>query len=77
MQDGLTEGLDAGNVIVMKPSRITLQSGIEIEKASAPCVVIFDELDSLAKLKSGDGGAGEAILSQLFADRKRRYGKFF
>ena len=34
-------------------------------KASAPCVVIFDELDALAKLKSGEGGAGETILSQL------------
>jgi transitional endoplasmic reticulum ATPase len=37
-------------------------------KASAPCVVIFDELDALAKLKSGEGGAGETILSQLLTE---------
>ncbi|MHA7646852.1 CDC48 family AAA ATPase [Nitrosopumilus sp. S4] len=37
-------------------------------KASSPCVVIFDELDSLAKYKSGDGGVGETILSQLLTE---------
>jgi transitional endoplasmic reticulum ATPase len=37
-------------------------------KASAPCVVIFDELDALAKLKSGEGGVGETILSQLLTE---------
>ena len=37
-------------------------------KASSPCVVIFDELDALAKLKSGEGGAGETILSQLLTE---------
>ena len=37
-------------------------------KASSPCVVIFDELDSLAKSKSGEGGAGETILSQLLTE---------
>ena len=38
-------------------------------KASSPCVVIFDELDSLARHKSGDeGGIGETILSQLLTE---------
>jgi len=38
-------------------------------KASSPCVVIFDELDSLARYKSGEmGGVGETILSQLLTE---------
>ena len=37
-------------------------------KASSPCVVIFDELDSLARIKSGEGGVGENILSQLLTE---------
>ena len=37
-------------------------------KASSPCVVIFDELDSLARYKSNEGGAGETILSQLLTE---------
>jgi transitional endoplasmic reticulum ATPase len=37
-------------------------------KASSPCVVIFDELDSLARLKSGEGGIGETVLSQLLTE---------
>ena len=37
-------------------------------KSSSPCVVIFDELDSIAKYKSGQGGANETILSQLLTE---------
>ena len=38
-------------------------------KASSPCVVIFDELDSLARYKSGEsGGSSETILSQLLTE---------
>jgi len=38
-------------------------------KASAPCVVIFDELDSLAKPRTGEeSGVGETILSQLLIE---------
>jgi transitional endoplasmic reticulum ATPase len=37
-------------------------------KASSPCVVIFDELDSLAKYKSGEGGVSETVLSQLLTE---------
>ncbi len=37
-------------------------------KAAAPCVVIFDELDSLARSKSGEGGASETVLSQLLTE---------
>ena len=38
-------------------------------KASSPCVVIFDELDSLARYKTGDmDGVGETILSQLLTE---------
>ena len=37
-------------------------------KTSSPCVVIFDELDSLARFKAGEGGVGETILSQLLTE---------
>ena len=37
-------------------------------KASSPCVVIFDELDSLARYRSGEGGIGETVLSQLLTE---------
>ena len=38
-------------------------------KTSSPCVIIFDELDSLARLKSGEeSGVGETILSQLLTE---------
>jgi len=37
-------------------------------KASSPCVVIFDELDSLVRSKSGEGGVSETILSQLLTE---------
>ena len=38
-------------------------------KASSPCIVIFDELDSLVRAKSGeDGGVGERLLSQLLTE---------
>ncbi|MCH8975813.1 MAG: CDC48 family AAA ATPase, partial [Thaumarchaeota archaeon] len=37
-------------------------------KASSPCVVIFDELDSLARYKSNEEAVGETILSQLLTE---------
>ena len=37
-------------------------------KTSSPCVIIFDELDSLVRHKSGEGGIGETILSQLLTE---------
>ncbi|MGI0009405.1 MAG: CDC48 family AAA ATPase [Nitrosopumilaceae archaeon] len=38
-------------------------------KASSPCIVIFDELDSFARTKSGeDSGVGERLLSQLLTE---------
>ena len=37
-------------------------------KAASPCVVIFDELDSLARSKSGEGISGETLLSQLLTE---------
>jgi transitional endoplasmic reticulum ATPase len=38
-------------------------------KTSAPCIVIFDEMDSLARMKSGEeGGIGQTILSQLLTE---------
>ncbi len=37
-------------------------------KAAAPCVVIFDELDSIARYKSGEGGTSENVLSQLLTE---------
>ena len=37
-------------------------------KSSSPCVVIFDELDSLVRSKSGEGGVSETVLSQLLTE---------
>ena len=38
-------------------------------KASAPCVIIFDELDSLAKFKTSENGVhGDTILSQMLTE---------
>jgi len=37
-------------------------------KAASPCVVIFDELDSLVRAKSGEGGVSETVLSQLLTE---------
>ena len=39
-------------------------------KTSSPCVIIFDELDSLARFKAGDDGGGisETVLSQLLTE---------
>ena len=37
-------------------------------KASSPCVIIFDELDSLARYKSGEGGVSETVLSQILTE---------
>ena len=38
-------------------------------KTSSPCIIIFDELDSLARSKSSEeGGIGERLLSQLLIE---------
>ena len=37
-------------------------------KSASPCVVIFDELDSLARSKSGESANGETLLSQLLTE---------
>ena len=38
-------------------------------KTSSPCIIIFDELDSLARFKSTEeGGVGERLLSQLLTE---------
>ena len=68
-----------GNMILVRGPEILSKWVGESEKAireifrkaktSSPCVIIFDELDSLAKSKSGeDSGVGETILSQLLTE---------
>jgi len=41
-------------------------------RAAAPCVIFFDELDSIAKAHGGGGGdaggAGDCILNQILTD---------
>lgn len=66
------------NMILVKGPEILSKWIGESEKAvreifrkartSSPCVVIFDELDSLARYKSGEGGVGETVLSQLLTE---------
>ena len=69
----------SGNMILVRGSEILSKWVGESEKAireifrkaksSSPCVIIFDELDSLAKFKSGEeGGIGETVLSQLLTE---------
>ena len=69
----------SGNMILVRGSEILSKWVGESEKAireifrkaksSSPCVIIFDELDSLAKFKSNDdSGVGETILSQLLTE---------
>ena len=68
-----------GNMILVRGPEILSKWVGESEKAireifrkaksSSPCVIIFDELDSLAKLKSSEeSGVGETILSQLLTE---------
>lgn len=49
-------------------SEKTIREIFRKAKASSPCVVIFDELDTLARHKSGEGGTGETVLSQLLTE---------
>ena len=69
----------SGNMILVRGSEILSKWVGESEKAireifrkaksASPCVIIFDELDSLAKFKSADeGGVGETVLSQLLTE---------
>ena len=69
----------SGNMILVRGPEILSKWIGESEKAireifrkaksSSPCVIIFDELDSLAKFKSGEeNGPGETILSQLLTE---------
>ena len=69
----------SGNMILVRGPEILSKWMGESEKAireifrkaksSSPCVIIFDELDSLARFKSGDeNGPGETILSQLLTE---------
>jgi transitional endoplasmic reticulum ATPase len=69
----------SGNMILVRGSEILSKWVGESEKAvreifrkaksASPCVIIFDELDSLAKFKSGEeGGSGETVLSQLLTE---------
>ena len=69
----------SGNMILVRGSEILSKWVGESEKAireifrkaksSSPCVIIFDELDSLAKFKSGEEtGSGETVLSQLLTE---------
>ena len=69
----------SGNMILVRGSEILSKWVGESEKAireifrkaksASPCVIIFDELDSLAKFKSGEEtGSGETVLSQLLTE---------
>ena len=68
-----------GNMILVRGPEILSKWVGESEKAireifrkaksASPCVIIFDEMDSLARLKSGEeSGVGETILSQLLTE---------
>ena len=68
-----------GNMILVRGPEILSKWIGESEKAireifrkaktSAPCIVIFDELDSLARIRSGEeGGVSETLLSQILTE---------
>ena len=68
-----------GNMILVRGAEILSKWVGESEKAireifrkaktSSPCIIIFDELDSLARSKSlEEGGVGERLLSQLLTE---------
>ena len=68
-----------GNMILVRGPEILSKWVGESEKAireifrkaksASPCVIIFDEMDSLARLKTGEeSGVGETILSQLLTE---------
>ena len=59
-----------GNMILVRgPEILSKWEIFRKAKISSPCVIIFDELDSLARLKSGEeSGVGETILSQLLTE---------
>ena len=68
-----------GNMILVRGPEILSKWVGESEKAireifrkaksASPCVIIFDEMDSLARTKSGEeSGVGETILSQLLTE---------
>ncbi|MFM8659168.1 MAG: CDC48 family AAA ATPase [Candidatus Nitrosotenuis sp.] len=68
-----------GNMILVRGPEILSKWVGESEKAireifrkaktSAPCIIIFDEMDSLARIKSGEeAGLGQTILSQLLTE---------
>ena len=68
-----------GNMILVRGPEILSKWVGESEKAireifrkaksAAPCIIIFDELDSLARIKSGeDVGVSETLLSQMLTE---------
>ena len=41
----------------------------EKARTSAPCILFFDELDSIAKMRgSGGGGVGDRVVNQLLTE---------
>ena len=68
-----------GNMIMVRGPEILSRWAGESEKAvreifrkaksSSPCIVIFDEIDALARPRTGsEGGSGSAVLSQILTE---------
>jgi transitional endoplasmic reticulum ATPase len=69
------------NQSLQGPELLTMWSGeseanvcdiFDEARAAAPCVIFFDELDSIAKPRSGGGadagGAGDRVINQILMD---------
>ena len=53
-------------------SEANVREAFEKARNAAPCVLFFDELDSIAKMRGGgggdSGGAGDRVMNQLLTE---------
>ena len=52
-------------------SEANVRSLFDKARAAAPCILFFDEMDSIAKARSGSSGgseAGDRVMNQILAE---------
>lgn len=78
LQDSIANECQANFISIKGPELLTMWFGeseanvrdvFDKARAAAPCVMFFDELDSIAKSRGGSsgdgGGAGDRVLNQI------------